>query len=172
MSILGMVTICAMASAPAHTLMGMSCSASFSVSYLLSSPMHTTSGWNSRACATSISTLRWAQSAYTSKRSLFARTTSSVCVPILPVEPNIAICFAISFLYIVLPPFVGRVGVGPKIQLLPPGSPNARSSIVQTLIVAASRGARCSRLPAPACPRSLARYPHADTRSHTPRAAT
>src|SRR5437867_4192105 len=47
-------------------------------------------GANSSTCWASSSALRPATSATTSKRSRCLRTTSSACVPILPVDPRIA----------------------------------------------------------------------------------
>ncbi len=54
------------------------------------SPITTTSGRNSRACASTASTLRCAARATTRRRSGKRRHTSSVCVPMEPVEPRTA----------------------------------------------------------------------------------
>ena len=58
-------------------------------------PMQTSSGLNSRACAASSLTLVPAASAAT-LISLFLLITSSVCVPIEPVEPSNEIVFIFS----------------------------------------------------------------------------
>ncbi|MNR19142.1 hypothetical protein D3C85_1359100 [compost metagenome] len=61
--------------------------------YKFSLPITTNAGLNSKACAISKSALCRAVKASTLYKSGFARTTSSACVPIEPVEPNMDMCF-------------------------------------------------------------------------------
>ena len=99
------VTTWLMASAPAYTLIGKSERASCTILYCVSSAITTVSGLKARACLMSSSALRPAVSVCASKRSGWRLITSSVCVPIEPVEPKTAIFFLdIYIMYIVLRP--------------------------------------------------------------------
>ena len=88
-------TIWQSASAPAYTLIGKSLNASFSWRYFSSLAITTASGKNLRACSISKSTRLLAVNAYASYKSGCSSITCKACVPIDPVEPNIAICFFI-----------------------------------------------------------------------------
>ena len=57
------------------------------------SSQETALGWNSRACSASRSRLCPAESPTTENSSGKARTMSSVCLPIEPVDPNMASLF-------------------------------------------------------------------------------
>ena len=81
------------ACSPLYTLMSVSANASLTWLYLSVSAMTTVSGENSRACCMSRSALLPAVSVWASKRSLCCRMTSKACVPMLPVEPRMAIFF-------------------------------------------------------------------------------
>ena len=73
----------------------------FSSFALSSFATHTISGSNSRSCASSISIFEYALSAATG--ILYSRATSSVCVPIEPVEPStdIPLTFIAMFLLLI-----------------------------------------------------------------------
>ena len=62
------------------------------------SSQETALGWNSRACSASRSRLCPAESPTTENSSGKARTMSSVCLPIEPVDPNIASLFTCHIL--------------------------------------------------------------------------
>ena len=80
-------------SMPAKTLMSVCASALRTSSYLVLSAITTMLGSNSRACSISSWALEPATSTSAQKRSECRRMTLSVCVPMEPVEPSIAICF-------------------------------------------------------------------------------
>src|SRR6516164_1245642 len=75
-----------MPSSPARTSMPPG-TASRTAGWRAGSPITTTSGWNSAACAASTSADRCAASAWTRKRPGSARMTSRAWVPTEPVEP-------------------------------------------------------------------------------------
>src|SRR5690606_8736320 len=65
--------------------------------YLLSFTITTALGLNFFACCTSNLSLEWAVKISTSNLSGLEAITSRACVPMEPVEPNIAIRFFIQF---------------------------------------------------------------------------
>ena len=76
------------ASSPAKTMMPLGERASFTNAYFEDCVMTTTAGKNSKAWAINNSWLEWAVSKVAEKSEGLALMTSSVCVPIEPVEPK------------------------------------------------------------------------------------
>ena len=88
-----MAATCSNASTPANTFIGFPSNAFFTMAYFPISPITTILGTNCKACSINKDSLECAVKTSATNNSGCAAITSSVCLPIEPVDPKIAILF-------------------------------------------------------------------------------